>query len=60
MSSMAMGLSFGSVSLLGGYFAARWGYPNLFLIGVLLTAMGSVIMWGVLRKPAPAVVAQKT
>jgi MFS family permease len=60
MSSMAMGLSFGSVSLLGGYFAARWGYPNLFLIGVLLTAMGSAIMWGVLRKPAPAVVAQKT
>lgn len=52
ISSTAMGLSFGTISLIGGYVAARWGYPNLFLIGVLLTLVGSVFMWGALRMPA--------
>jgi MFS family permease len=52
ISSTAMGLSFGTISLIGGYVAARWGYPQLFLIGVVLTLVGSTIMWGALRMPA--------
>ncbi len=60
ISSMAMGLSFGGVSILGGYFAARWGYPNLFLIGIVLTMMGSMLMWSILKQPLPVVAAQKT
>jgi predicted MFS family arabinose efflux permease len=52
ISSTAMGLSFGTISLVGGYVAVRWGYPNLFLGGVLLTVVGSAIMWGALRRSA--------
>ncbi|MBI1299842.1 MFS transporter [bacterium] len=59
ISSMAMGLSFGTVSLIGGYFAARWGYTNLFLIGVVLAFTGSVLMWGILKRPAQIVALQK-
>lgn len=52
ISSTAMGLSFGTISLLGGYVAAQWGYMNLFQIGVILSVVGSVFMWGALRMPA--------
>ncbi|MBL7199628.1 MAG: MFS transporter [Anaerolineae bacterium] len=58
--SMAMGLSFGSTSLLGGYVIAAMGYRAIFLLGAGLSVAGSGVMWvlckqqGVLRRaPVP-------
>jgi MFS family permease len=58
--SMAMGLSFGTVSLFGGYFAAQYGYPNLFLIGLVLCVAGAMVMWGILRRPVLVPAPRKT
>ena len=50
--SAAMGLSFGLISLIGGQIIDRWGYTNLFVMGVTLSLVGAVIMWGILKRPA--------
>jgi predicted MFS family arabinose efflux permease len=50
--SMSMGLSFGTVSLAGGYIAAEWGYDSLFLLGIGLNMAGAALMWGILKLPA--------
>ena len=49
--SMAMALSFGSISLAGGYIAATWGYQRLFLLGAGLYLLGAMLMWGLLKLP---------
>ncbi|NJN82443.1 MAG: hypothetical protein HC802_09325 [Caldilineaceae bacterium] len=43
---MAMGLSFGTISLIGGYIAATAGYRSLFLLGMVMSASGFVLLWG--------------
>ena len=43
--SMAMGFSFGLISLLGGYVIAAGGYRSLFALGVALTTASSVMIW---------------
>lgn len=50
--SMAMSLTFASTSLLGGRFAAQWGYQRLFLLAVGLSLVGVVIIWAMRRNPA--------
>ena len=50
--STAMGLSFALVSFSGGQIIARWGYTNLFVMGVCLSLVGATIMWGLLKRPA--------
>ncbi len=57
--SMAMGLSFGVISYAGGYVADGWGYDSLFTMGLILSAMGAAMMWGILKKPALMVAAGK-
>jgi len=47
--SMAMGLGFGTATILGGHVAAALGYSSLFLIGAGLAVLSAVPMWGVLR-----------
>ncbi|MEZ4620668.1 MAG: MFS transporter [Caldilineaceae bacterium] len=47
--SMGMSLTFTSVSVTGGYIATEWGYQSLFLIGVVLSSLGSMLMWGMMR-----------
>ncbi|MEA3345037.1 MAG: MFS transporter [Chloroflexota bacterium] len=47
--SMAMGLSFGSISLLGGYVIAARGYQTLFLLGAGLSMAAAVLMVGIPR-----------
>jgi predicted MFS family arabinose efflux permease len=42
--SMAMGFSFGLVSLLGGYVIAAGGYRSLFTLGVVLTTASSAVI----------------
>jgi len=48
--SMAMGFSFGSMSLIGGYVVAAAGYRALFLLGTGLSVAGAVLMWAMLRR----------
>ncbi len=50
--STAMGLSFALVSFSGGQIIARWGYTNLFVMGVSLSLVGATIMWVLLKRPA--------
>jgi MFS family permease len=47
--SMAMGFSFGSMSLIGGYVVAAAGYRALFLLGIGLSTAGGVLMWAMLK-----------
>ena len=49
--SMAMALSFGSISLIGGFIAANWGYQRLFLIGAASYLAGALWMWGMQKLP---------
>jgi MFS family permease len=49
--SMAMGFTFASVSLAGGYIIAAWGYSTLFLVGVVMCVIGTAVMWGILKYP---------
>ena len=46
--SMAMGFTFASVSLAGGYITAEWGYSSLFLLGAGMCLVGTTLMWGIL------------
>jgi MFS family permease len=48
--SMAMGFSFGSLSLAGGYVIAAVGYRTLFLLGSGLSIIGAALMWAILRR----------
>jgi predicted MFS family arabinose efflux permease len=50
--SMAMSLTFASTSLLGGRFAAQWGYQRLFLLAAGLSLIGVAVIWGMRRSPA--------
>jgi MFS family permease len=49
--SLGMGLGFGSVSLLGGYVVETTGYPTVFLLGAIISAVSGVLMWITLRSP---------
>ncbi len=49
--STAMGLSYGLVSASGGQIIERWGYSNLFVMGVTLSLVGATIMWAMLKRP---------
>jgi MFS family permease len=48
--STAMGFSFASMSLLGGYVVARAGYGALFAIGAGVSVAGAGLMWAVLKQ----------
>ncbi len=50
VTSMAMGLGFGSLSLVGGYIIAALGYRSVFLIGAGLDFVAALVLWAVLRK----------
>jgi predicted MFS family arabinose efflux permease len=47
--SMAMGLCFASMSLLGGYVIAGVGYRTLFGLGAGISVAGAALMWAILR-----------
>jgi predicted MFS family arabinose efflux permease len=47
--SMAMGLGFGSTSLLGGYLIEAAGYRTVFLVGAMLSTVSTGWIWAVLR-----------
>ncbi len=49
--SMGMSFTFTSVSLAGGYIATEWGYQSLFLLGIGMTLLGSLLM-GVMTRRA--------
>ena len=42
--STAISLSYGSASIAGGYIVAAWGYSSLFLLGVVLSLAGTVVI----------------
>jgi predicted MFS family arabinose efflux permease len=48
---MGAGLAFSSVSLVGGFVITAVGYQTLFLIGVGLLAMATVLFWVIFRVP---------
>jgi MFS family permease len=43
MTEMAGGLSFTIMALLGGYLISWYGYPSLFVLGALVTALGGLV-----------------
>ena len=47
----AMGLSFTLMSFGGGQIIEKWGYTSLFTLGVSLSIVGVIIMWGTLKRP---------
>jgi predicted MFS family arabinose efflux permease len=47
--ALGMGLGFGSVSLLGGYVIEATGYPTVFLLGAIISAVSGALMWVALR-----------
>jgi predicted MFS family arabinose efflux permease len=54
ISEMTAGLSFAGMALLGGYMIVHQGYQTLFLLGALLTLIGTIIFWGYFRAmPSP-------
>jgi predicted MFS family arabinose efflux permease len=48
--SMAMGLSFASMSLLGGYVIAQASYRTMFAIGAGISIAGAGLMWAILKR----------
>ena len=50
--STGMGFSFGSISLIGGFVAATWGYSSLFMMGGVMAATGGAVMWAMRKNPA--------
>lgn len=52
MVSVGMSLSFSTVSLVGGYIAASFGYPQLFTLGMFVTLTSVVVMWFSQRRSA--------
>jgi predicted MFS family arabinose efflux permease len=49
--TMALGLSWGLVSLAGGYVITILGYRSFFLMGAGLTALGATLFWSYFRRP---------
>ncbi len=50
--SMATGLSWGLMSVGGGYAVDAIGYRGLFLIGATITATGALLFWTLfIRRP---------
>lgn len=47
---MSIGFGFALVSFVGGYLITWYGYPALFLFGVVLTLAGTVLFWLFFRK----------
>jgi MFS family permease len=47
---MSIGFGFALVSFVGGYLITWFGYPALFLFGVVLTLAGTVLFWLFFRK----------
>jgi MFS family permease len=54
--SMAMGFTFASVSLVGGYIIAEWSYRSLFLAGAAMCLAGTLLMWGLLKYPPKRII----
>jgi len=52
--SMATGLSWGLMSVGGGYAVDAIGYRGIFLIGGLVTAMGALLFWTLFVRNQPA------
>lgn len=58
INEMTAGLSFAGMALAGGYIIVDYGYQTLFLLGALLTLIGTVVFWGYFRAmPEPQKVA---
>ncbi|MFN2203219.1 MAG: MFS transporter [Caldilineaceae bacterium] len=51
--STAMGFSFGTMSLAGGFVAAGMGYSALFMLGGMTAAGGAAVMWTLRRHWLP-------
>lgn len=49
--SMSMGLGFTSMSLGGGYLIPALGFPGLYLLAALITAVSALIFWYYFRVP---------
>jgi predicted MFS family arabinose efflux permease len=49
--NMALGLSYFTMSLGGGYVVTALGYPSLFLAGAGMTAVGALLFWAYFRDP---------
>lgn len=49
--TMALGMSWGLVSLAGGHVIAILGYRSFFLMGAGLTAIGATLFWSYFRQP---------
>jgi predicted MFS family arabinose efflux permease len=54
--STAMGFSFGTMSLAGGFVAAGMGYSAVFLLGGMTAAGGAVVMWALRRHLTPMLI----
>lgn len=52
--SMASGLSFSTISLVGGYLVPSLGYGSFFFLSAALTALGTIIFWIFNRVPGGA------
>ncbi len=48
--SMAMGLGFGALSLVGGYIITAFGYRSVFLVGAGLELVSAVVLWAILKQ----------
>jgi MFS family permease len=56
--STAMGFTYGTISLVGGYMAANWGYRSLFLLGAGVGLLAAILMWFMIRRSfAPSAMA---
>lgn len=54
INEMTAGLSFAGMALLGGYVIVQQGYQTLFLLGALVTLIGTVVFWWYFRTlPTP-------
>ena len=51
VTSMSMGLGFSSMALGGGYLIPALGFPGLYLLGALITALSALIFWQYFRVP---------
>ena len=51
VTSMSMGLGFSSMALGGGYLIPALGFPGLYLLAALLTAISALIFWQYFRVP---------
>lgn len=59
VNEMTAGLSFAGMALVGGYLIVERGYRDLFLLGAVLTLVGTLIFWLYFR-PVPQVDVETT